>query len=110
MSAEIITLPGCASMPAAPIVRAEPSLIEPSVAPIFVSNVRPRVAVHGGLATIIFAALEEFVEGGGVGAVVQAKICVPADLLPRFAFALAEAGGILCGEPEKDGPTDGKTE
>ncbi|HWK96205.1 MAG TPA: hypothetical protein VNR39_12365 [Pseudolabrys sp.] len=79
--------------------------IEPALAPSFVSNLRPRVTVAGGLATIMFAVIEHSLpyDSGTTspGATVQAKIVIPEGLLQEVAIALAQAAGArIVGDAE----------
>lgn len=70
---------------------------EPALAPTMVSNLRPRVTVAGGFATITFAVMEHYLpedrRTDEIGANVQAKIIIPEGLLQDYAIALAQAAG-----------------
>lgn len=101
MSADVIELPGHRAP--AKVAAAEPDLndprfwLEPAVAPAFCSNLRPRITVAGGFATIMFAMIEHSLPHGTghaePGAIVQAKIVIPAAMLQDYAIALAQAAG-----------------
>jgi len=104
MKGELIELTGArAPKKAGAIEPAETDLndprhwLEPALAPTMVSNLRPRVTVAGGFATIMFAVIEHslpFNTGETTpGATVQAKIVIPAALLQDYAIALAQAAG-----------------
>ncbi|MBS0245485.1 MAG: hypothetical protein JSR61_02615 [Proteobacteria bacterium] len=96
--------------PAVPDLNDPRYWLEPAVAPSFVSNLRPRVTVAGGLATIMVAVIEHSLpfDSGRTdpGATVQAKIVVPEGLLQEFAIALAQAAGARLVEQAEGGPGD----
>ncbi|AXK79964.1 hypothetical protein DW352_05190 [Pseudolabrys taiwanensis] len=116
MSGELIELTG-ARAPKKPAI-AESSArdlndprywIEPTLAPSFVSNLRPYVTRARGLATVMFAAIEQGLpydsDSAAPQAIVQVKICVPEGLLQDVAIGLATAAGagLVDGEEVEDG-------
>lgn len=112
MSGEVIELTGARApkKPATEQRPTEPPLIEPAVAPTFVSNVKPHVVVLGGIATVYFASLEMPLYDGGKNpqAVIQAKLAIPEAMLQEFAIALAQAAGARIVE-QADGGADDET-